>query len=160
MLSWWREGGAEPAAAGNDAATVDRIVVRKSVRRMDLLAGARVVRSYSVALGFAPAGPKEREGDGRTPEGIYRIAGRNPQSLYHLSLRISYPGPEDVAAAAARGEDPGGDIMIHGWPNAVRDSGHPIPQGDWTLGCVAVSNAEIEEIWRLVADGTAVEIRP
>ena len=134
---------------------VTRVVVNKGRREMLLLSGESVVRQYRVALGRDPLGHKEREGDGRTPEGRYTIDRRNPKSAYHLSLHISYPGDADRERAAAMGVDPGGDIMIHGMPNSGDDR-----QGDWTQGCIAVTDAEIEEIWSLVADGTPIEIRP
>jgi murein L,D-transpeptidase YafK len=137
---------------------VDRIVVEKSQRRMDLMSGETVVRSYQIALGSAPEGDKLQEGDGRTPEGRYVIEGRNPSSAFHLSLKISYPDAADRAAAAARNVSPGGDIFIHGAPNWWLLPGQP--PGDWTRGCIAVTKAEIEEIWRLVPDGTPVEVRP
>jgi murein L,D-transpeptidase YafK len=141
-----------------EASAIDRIIVEKSQRRMDLMSGDTVVRSYVIALGFAPEGDKQQQGDGKTPEGKYVIEGRNPSSAFHLSLKISYPDAADRAAAAARGVAPGGDIFIHGAPNWWLAPGQP--PGDWTLGCVAVTKAEIEEIWRLVPDGTRVEIRP
>jgi len=144
------------AAAGEDA--VDRIVVAKSQRRMDLMSGDTVVRSYQIALGSAPEGDKRQQGDGKTPEGKYVIEGRNRASAFHLSLKISYPDATDRAEAAARNVSPGGDIFIHGAPNGWMLPGQP--PGDWTLGCIAVTKAEIEEIWRLVPDGTPVEIRP
>lgn len=140
-------------------AAVDRIVVEKGARRMTLYDGAVPVATYRVALGFAPVGDKRREGDGRTPEGVYRIDGKNAHSRFHLSLRLSYPDAEDRRAARARGLSPGGDIFIHGTPG--RDA--PYPAGaripDWTLGCIAVTNDEIEEVWRHVSVGTRVEIR-
>lgn len=136
----------------------DRIVVEKSQRRMDLMSGETVVRSHEIALGSAPEGDKQQEGDGKTPEGRYVIEGRNPSSAFHLSLTISYPDAADRAAAAARNVSPGGDIFIHGAPNWWMLAGQP--PGDWTRGCIAVTKAEIEEIWRLVLDGTPVEIRP
>jgi murein L,D-transpeptidase YafK len=145
-------------AAEVEASAVDRIVVDKSERRMNLMAGGTVVRSYEVALGSAPEGDKQQEGDGKTPEGSYTIEGRNPTSAFHLSLKISYPDAADHAAAAARGVAPGGDIFIHGAPNWWLLPGQP--PGDWTRGCIAVTKSEIEEIWRLVPDGTPVEIRP
>jgi murein L,D-transpeptidase YafK len=138
--------------------TVDRIVVEKAQRRMDLISGDTVVRSYEIALGSAPEGHKQQEGDGKTPEGKYVIEGRNPTSAFHLSLKISYPDAADRATAAARNVSPGGDIFIHGAPNWWLLPGQP--PGDWTRGCIAVTKAEIEEIWRLVPDGTPVEIRP
>ncbi|HNB27700.1 MAG TPA: L,D-transpeptidase family protein [Alphaproteobacteria bacterium] len=137
---------------------VDRIVIEKSARRLSLQAGGETIKSYSIALGSAPVGHKQQEGDGRTPEGTYVISGRNPDSAFHRSLKISYPNAADRAAAAARGVSPGGDIFIHGTPNWWVLPGQP--PGDWTRGCVAVTDTEIEEIWRLVADGTPVEIRP
>ena len=143
-------------AAAEDA--VDRIVVEKSQRRMDLMSGQTVVRSYQIALGSAPEGDKRQEGDGKTPEGKYVIEGRNSASAFHLSLKISYPDATDRAEATARNVSPGGDIFIHGAPNWWLLSGQP--PGDWTRGCIAVTKAEIEEIWRLVPDGTPVEIRP
>jgi murein L,D-transpeptidase YafK len=146
-----------PAAAADEHA-VDRVVIEKLQRRMDLMSGDQVVRSYDIALGSAPAGDKQQEGDGRTPEGKYVIEGRNAASSFHLSLKISYPDEADRTAAAARGVSPGGDIFIHGAPTWWVLPGQP--PGDWTRGCIAVTKAEIEEIWRLVPDGTPVEIRP
>jgi len=132
---------------------IDRVVVHKSRREMVLLCGESVVRSYRVALGRDPLGHKEREGDGRTPEGRYIIDRRNPNSKYHLSLHVSYPNDADVEQARAAGVDPGGDIMIHGVkPGVVH------PDHDWTQGCIAVTDAEVDEIWDLVADGTPIEI--
>jgi len=133
---------------------VDRLVVHKGRREMLLLSGESVVRSYRIALGREPAGHKEREGDGRTPEGRYTIDGRNPKSKYHLALHISYPSPVDVERAKELGCDPGGDIMIHGVKAGVAH-----PESDWTQGCIAVTDTEMDEIWRLVPDGTPVEIR-
>ena len=133
---------------------VDRVAVNKARREMLLLSGESVVRSYRIALGPDPLGHKQQEGDGRTPEGRYTIDRRNPKSKYHLSLHISYPNETDHARAAAAGVSPGGDIMIHGLKPGV-----PHPE-DWTQGCIAVTNAEMEEIWGLVADGTPVEINP
>jgi len=139
-------------------ADVDRIVVTKAERKLRLFDGETLVRAYDIHLGSAPEGRKQVEGDGRTPEGLYRISGRNPASSYTLSLRISYPEPWDLAAAMKRGLSPGGDIMIHGQPNALPD-GVTLPW-DWTAGCIAVSNDAIREIWSLVPDGTTIEIRP
>jgi murein L,D-transpeptidase YafK len=138
--------------------TADRIVVDKSARQMSLIQDGRTLRTYRIALGFAPAGDKTRQGDGRTPEGLFRIAVRNDASRYHLSLGIDYPQPEDRARAAAGSYDPGGDIMIHGQPNALPDG--MVIKGDWTAGCIAVSNAEMREIWAATGPETVVEIRP
>ena len=132
----------------------DRIVVNKGRREMLLLRGNTILRSYRVALGRDPVGHKQREGDGRTPEGRYRIDRRNPKSAYHLALHISYPNQADVERAQAAGVPPGGDIMIHG----LKD-GEP-REGDWTQGCIAVTNREMDEIWALVPDGTEIEIEP
>jgi len=132
----------------------DLVIVHKGRREMLLLRGASLLRSYRIALGSAPVGHKQREGDGRTPEGGYTIDRRNPRSQYHLSLHISYPNPADRARAAELGVDPGGDIMIHGLKDGIR------PEGDWTHGCIAVTDREMDEIWALVPDGTPIRIEP
>jgi murein L,D-transpeptidase YafK len=132
----------------------DRIVVNKSRREMLLLSGDSVLRSYRIALGPNPAGHKVHEGDGRTPEGRYVIDWRNPRSRYHLSLHICYPNKADIERARAAGVAPGGDIMIHG-----QKDGHG-GEGDWTQGCIAIANAEMDEVWALVSDGTPIEIYP
>lgn len=137
---------------------IERIVVEKSARRMALIQNGMVVRQYTIALGFTPEGSKERQGDGRTPEGVYHIDRRNAGSAFHLSLGLDYPQPQDRARAAAGGYDPGGDIMIHGQPNGLAELA--VLKGDWTAGCIAVSNAEMREIWAATATGTPVEIRP
>jgi murein L,D-transpeptidase YafK len=135
----------------------DLIVVHKQQRIMKLLSGGDLIRQYPIALGFDPQGPKRREGDGRTPEGAYRIDWRNPDSAFHLSLHIDYPRQADMPAAGSP-IDPGGDIMIHGLPNGFTADRIGHPSTDWTNGCIAVSDAQIEEIWHLVDDGTAVLI--
>lgn len=135
---------------------IDLIEVDKSERRMTVYRDGVALRSYDIALGFSPDGDKSRQGDGRTPEGRFLINRRNPQSKFHLSLGLDYPHPEDVQYAAANGFSPGGDIFIHGQPN-----GFPgIRRGDWTAGCIAVTNYEMEEIWRVADLGTQVVIRP
>ncbi|TXH99205.1 MAG: hypothetical protein E6Q73_10730 [Pseudorhodobacter sp.] len=138
--------------------TVDRIVVEKSARVMRLVQDGQTVREYRIALGFSPLGDKARQGDGRTPEGVFRINRRNDRSAYHLSLGLDYPQPEDRARAKAGGFDPGGDIMIHGQPNSMPDE--MVLKGDWTAGCIAVSNAEIREIWAVTDTDTLIEVRP
>lgn len=138
----------------------DRILVRKALREMVLFRGGQPLKTYEIALGRGEPGPKRREGDNRTPEGTYRIDGRNPRSAYHLALHVSYPAPADVVAAKSRGEPPGGDIMVHGIRNGLGWLGTLHRRVDWTAGCVAVTDAEIEEIWRAVPDGTPIEIRP
>ena len=137
---------------------IERIVVHKAARRMELYAGGKLVHVMTgVGLGDAPAGQKRFEGDEKTPEGRYTIDYRNPQSSYHLSLRISYPDAAASAYAAAQGRSPGGEIYIHGQPNWLALGRLP---GDWTEGCIAVSNREIEALWRAVGVGTAVEVTP
>ncbi|MCJ2082528.1 murein L,D-transpeptidase family protein [Methylobacterium sp. J-090] len=138
----------------------DRILVEKAARRLTLLREGRVLATYPVSLGFSPIGQKAREGDGRTPEGIYAIAYRNPRSVAHLSLKVSYPTPEQAAEAAAEGREPGGDIMIHGVFNGFSWVGPLHQLVDWTNGCVGVTNAEMEAIYARVDVGTPVEIRP
>ncbi len=145
----------EMAPAGQQA---DLVRVVKSERRMDLIREGAVIASYEVSLGAAPEGHKAREGDERTPEGRYVIDWQNPNSVAHLSLHISYPAEADRARAAAAGEDPGGDIMIHGLPNGWGWLGGLHLMWDWTDGCIAVTNAEMKEIWSLVPPGTPIEI--
>ena len=137
---------------------IDRIVVEKAARRMQLMQDGRVVRTYRVALGFTPEGDKRRQGDGKTPEGEFRINRRNDQSAFHLSLGLDYPHEDDLQRAAAAGHDAGGDIFIHGQPNAI-DDGFRL-RGDWTNGCIAVTNREMREIWEVTPMGTTVEIGP
>lgn len=137
---------------------VDLILVEKSARRLTLFQNGQPVRVWSVALGFAPKGDKARQGDGRTPEGTFRIDRRNDRSAFHLSLGLDYPHPDDVARATQAGYSPGGDIMIHGQPNAVPEP-LQVP-GDWTAGCIALTNAQMREIWDHTPIGTKVEIRP
>jgi murein L,D-transpeptidase YafK len=138
----------------------DRIVIQKNSRAMTLYRGTEAIKTYRIALGGNPVGHKEFEGDQKTPEGIYSISGRNPKSSYHLSLRISYPNEADIAHAQALEKSPGGDIMIHGQPNGYTATGEALQLTDWTAGCLAVTDSEIEEIWRVIPDGTPVEIRP
>jgi murein L,D-transpeptidase YafK len=144
------------------AATVqaDKIVILKSARTMTLLSGAKTLRTYKIALGSVPVGPKRVEGDHKTPEGDYRIDAKNSHSQFHLSLHISYPSAADQERARAIGARPGGAIMIHGLARPFAYLGSLHRQTDWTDGCVAVTNAEIDEIWKLVPVGTKVEIRP
>lgn len=158
-------GGALAYSRGSDqpplpsAALADRIVVEKAARRLTLYAAAKPLKTYRVAIGWGNPGQKNREGDGRTPEGSYRITGRNPDSVAHRSLRVSYPEPQQVLAAAAEGVRPGGDIMIHGIMNGWGWIGRLHRLVNWTDGCVAVTDREMDELWRAVPDGTPVEIR-
>jgi murein L,D-transpeptidase YafK len=137
---------------------VDKIIIEKSARRMLLLRDGQTLREYPIALGFAPEGDKLRQGDGRTPVGTFRVDRRNDASTYHLSLGLDYPQPDDRARAAQGGYDPGGDIMIHGQPNSLPDNA--MVRGDWTAGCIAVTNAQMREIWEVTQMGTIVEVRP
>ncbi|KNG93678.1 L,D-transpeptidase family protein [Pseudaestuariivita atlantica] len=140
---------------------VTRILVYKDTRRMYLLSGSETLRSYDVQLGFTARGHKQFEGDGKTPEGDYLIDRRNPKSAFHLSLGISYPNAEDRAYAASQGKSPGGDIFIHGRPNARVDWRRAKKRGeDWTAGCISVKNREIEEIYAMVKNGTVISIYP
>ncbi|MFD3188875.1 murein L,D-transpeptidase family protein [Sedimentitalea sp. HM32M-2] len=134
---------------------VTSVVVNKGARRMYLLHNQDILKAYNFDLGFAPVGAKQIEGDGRTPEGTYLIDRRNPRSAYHLSVGISYPNARDIAQARAMGKKPGGDIFIHGQPNRTKAKGR-----DWTAGCIAVQNHEIEEIYAMVRDGTVITLRP
>lgn len=140
-------------------ARADSILIDKTAHRMTLFRNGQPLRSYAVSLGRGGLDAKTREGDNRTPEGMYRIDGRNPQSAFHLSLHISYPDDRDIAAAMGRGEKPGSDIMIHGLRNGLGWFGIVHRWVDWTAGCIAVTDAEMEEVWRVVPDGAPVEIR-
>lgn len=137
---------------------IDRIVIDKSDRILSVWRAGKQLKTYSVALGFAPTGDKSRQGDGMTPEGLFRIDRRNDRSAYHLSLGIDYPQADDTSRARAAGVDPGGDIFIHGQPNQRPDG--EVLAGDWTAGCIALSDDQIREIWDAAPAGTVVEIRP
>lgn len=138
----------------------DSVLILKKDHVLELLAEGKIIRSYKVALGRGGLAPKQRAGDGRTPEGRYTIDSRNAASEYHLALHISYPNAEDRKRAAALGVSPGGAIMIHGLPKGKEWIGAAHRLYDWTLGCVAVTDEEIDEVWELVPVGTPVEIRP
>lgn len=142
-----------------DPGPVDLIRIDKSAHRMAVFREGRLIREFRVALGRGGLGPKRQQGDGRVPEGSYRITAHNPNSAYHLSLRIGYPTAEQVADAARRGVNAGGDIMIHGLPNERGWIGSRHTRFDWTEGCIAVTNREIEWLYNTVKVGTAVEIR-
>jgi murein L,D-transpeptidase YafK len=140
------------------SATADKVVVLKSYRRLLLMKGDEVLKSYIVSLGADPVGPKVRQGDNRTPEGIYALDRHNVHSHYYRSIHISYPNADDLVRAKKLGVPPGSELYIHGLPNGFH--GHSEALGDWTEGCIAVTNAEMDEIWRAVADGTPIEIKP
>jgi murein L,D-transpeptidase YafK len=139
---------------------IDRIVVEKSARKLSIFAGDKQLKSYRVALARNPIGAKEEEGDMKTPEGLYWIDWRNPESDYHLSLHVSYPSEEDNARAAKRGVNAGFDIMVHGIRNGGGWIGAFHRTHDWTAGCIALSDEEIEELYRVTPDWTPIEIRP
>lgn len=141
-------------------ARADRVVVVKSERTLTLLGKGASLKRYRIALGHQPTGAKQEQGDGRTPEGSYRIDARNPGSGYHLALHISYPDAGDRYRARQSGVSPGGDIMIHGIRNGYGWIGRLHHLADWTNGCIAVTDQEIEEIWRAVPNGTQIDIRP
>jgi murein L,D-transpeptidase YafK len=138
----------------------DKVVVWKGERRLELLRSGKVIKTYRVALGGSPVGPKLQQGDQKTPEGSYTIDSRNPHSQFHKSLHISYPNAKDLAQARKRKVQPGGDIFIHGLGKKFGYVGKQHTLNDWTLGCIAVTNEEIEEIWKLVPNGTPIEIHP
>lgn len=140
--------------------SIDKILIQKKDRRLMLLSKGEVLKAYKIALGGDPGGAKERQGDNKTPEGTYVIESRNTNSRYHLSLRISYPNERDKKRARELGVSPGGDIMIHGIKNGFSWVGDAHAAVDWTKGCIAVTDDEIEEIARVVPNGTVVEIRP
>ena len=154
---------AQPATHYAEPAVVlpfraDYVLVDKSDRSLTLFNQGTALKTYtSLQFGDAPIGHKHFQGDERTPEGLYTIHTRNPNSAYHLSLRVSYPNANDRAFAAKYGRSPGGDIFLHGQPNGLTSGRVP---GDWTDGCIAFSNDEIEELWEAIADGTPIEIRP
>jgi len=138
----------------------DKILIEKKERRLTLISKGKVLKTYKIALGGNPNGPKERQGDNKTPEGTYVIDSRNKDSRYHLSLHISYPNEKDKKRAKELGVSPGGDVMIHGVKNGFSWVGDFHTEADWTKGCIAVTDEEIEEIEKLAPNGTIVEIRP
>jgi len=139
---------------------IDRILVEKSARRLSIFSDGKKLKTYRVALGRNSVGAKEQEGDMKTPEGFYWIDWRNPESDYHLSLHISYPSDQDNARAAERGVNAGFDIMIHGITNGGGWIGAFHRRHDWTAGCIAMTDEEIEELYRVTPDWTPIEIRP
>jgi murein L,D-transpeptidase YafK len=144
----------------NLTSTADRVIVYKSERKLQLLSQGKQVKSYKIALGGAPIGPKTRQGDHRTPEGLYVLDSRNANSHYYKAFHISYPSSRDIATARKLGVSPGGDIMLHGLPKNYAWVGKAHSVHDWTDGCIAVSDEEMDEIWKLVRTGTPIEIKP
>jgi len=149
-----------PMVGLKSAITADSIVVEKSKHTLTLYQAGFPVRTYDVALGKQPTGDKIKIGDNRTPEGLFRIDFKNPQSKFHMALHISYPDAAHLQRANALGVAPGGDIMIHGLPPAFKSYGAAHRESDWTEGCIAVTDEEIEEIWRAVPQGAPIQIKP
>jgi len=139
---------------------VDELVVYKHDHKLVLFSRGKQVKSYRVALGGDPVGPKTRQGDHRTPEGSYVLDSRNPNSQFYKAFHISYPNSKDIATAKTLGVSPGGDIMLHGLPKEYAWVGKEHTRHDWTDGCIAVTNAEMDELWKLVPVGTPIKIKP
>ena len=149
-----------PGLLAADLPVADSVLVKKEERKLYLMRDGTAYRSYAIVLGASPEGHKQQEGDQRTPEGSYLIDWKNAKSAYHLSLHISYPNQQDRSLADARSVSPGGMIMIHGQPNGFGWLSRLLQLRDWTDGCIAVTNIEMEEIWRAVGDGTPILIQP
>jgi murein L,D-transpeptidase YafK len=139
---------------------IDKIVVKKSERRMEVYSGGQLIKSYRISLGRNPKGGKEFEGDKRTPEGHYTINDKNPNSAYHKNLGVSYPNPGDIEEARKRNLNPGGDIKIHGIRNGFGFIGKFQRMLDWTAGCIALTNDEMDELYDRVDIGTPITIEP
>ena len=152
--------GSDALRANEKPSSPDKLVVFKSKRLLVLMKGDEKLKEYKVALGGNPLGPKVREGDHKTPEGLYVLDRRNPRSKFYKSIHISYPDARDRERALKLGVPPGGDIMIHGLPNGFGWLGSMHRARDWTDGCIAVTDQEMDEIWQAVADGTPIEIQP
>lgn len=154
------DAGAGETGAAATPLLADRVVVRKSERRLYLMHGTSVLRTYRVALGLNPVGPKEQEGDSRTPEGHYQLTRRNPRSEYFLSIQVSYPNDRDLQRAHRNRLTPGGAIMIHGLPNELRREPTYYEKRDWTDGCIAVSDSDMLEIWLMTPQDVPIDILP
>jgi murein L,D-transpeptidase YafK len=157
LMSCGLSGGQSAAASVLHA---DRVVVLKKEHMLQLLSRGQAIKTYKVALGGNPVGPKARQGDHKTPEGVYVLDFRNAHSQFYKSIHISYPSEHERAEARKRGFSPGGDVFVHGLPNGYGAVGTAHRLKDWTDGCIAVTDKEIDEIWRAVPDGTPIEIRP
>jgi murein L,D-transpeptidase YafK len=156
----WALAATMPVLADPAAEPPDHILVLKSERKLLVMAGSEVVRSMDISLGLMPDGPKQREGDFRTPEGNYFIEAKNKNSDFFLSLKVSYPNSHDQSLARDLGVDPGGQIMIHGLPNEPKYAEAMYIGWDWTDGCIAVSNSDMVDLWRLISVAMPIEIRP
>lgn len=152
--------GMAPALPAAEIQTAERVLIKKSERKLYLYKGDDVLRAMDIALGLAPVGDKQAEGDFRTPEGDYLLTERNPASDFFLSILISYPNAQDEYAARVRGVDPGGQIMIHGQPNEPKHSDTYYRLTDWTEGCIALSNADMVDFWLMTLPNTPVRILP
>jgi murein L,D-transpeptidase YafK len=155
--AFWAHPRIDPFPAGT---TADRLVVEKAAHKLSVYSHGVLLRTYQVSLGRAGLDAKQREGDQRTPEGRYLIDRHNPSSGFHKALHVSYPSQADIARARAGGYPPGGDIMIHGIRNGLGWLGRAHLLSDWTAGCVAVTNEEIDDLYQIVRDGTPIELRP
>lgn len=142
------------------APVVDKVLVEKSKNKMYLLDGNKTIRTYNISLGGNPIGHKQQEGDMRTPEGEYLLIYKNNKSKFYRSITVSYPDEDDIKRAMARGVNPGGDIVIHGFPNELGNVTGPYEPLNWTEGCIAVRNHEMDELFNLIALNTPIEIRP
>lgn len=152
--------GISETAVSSELPMADRVVVRKSERTLALLYRNAILREYPVHLGLQPEGPKQTEGDFRTPEGHYQLGRRNPQSSFFLSVQVSYPNAQDLARAQRKGIKPGGAIMVHGLPNAPSKSAEYYQRFDWTDGCIALSNSDMVEFWLMTRSDIPIDILP
>ena len=140
---------------------INYVVVRKQDRKLDLYAGSKIIKSYNIALGQQPIGQKFQEGDSRTPEGIYSLDWRNPNSRFFRSIHVDYPNEKQMKEAKAKGINPGGEIMIHGQPSDWDERIElTFRKKDWTEGCIALENQDMMEVWNLVEDNTVIHIKP
>lgn len=160
LVLGWAAAESRQAPGALAPAMADRVLIEKSQRRLTLYRAGVPIRSYRVALGSQPRGAKTVAGDGRTPEGLYTIDWHKADSGYHRALHVSYPNAQDRARAATLGASPGGDIMIHGMRNGLGWLGPLHRLKDWTRGCIALTDAEVDEVAAAVPDGTTLEIRP
>lgn len=160
VFAWLLLSGCVFAQAAAKPLQADKVLVLKKERTLQLLNQGKVIKSYKVALGGDPVGPKAEQGDHKTPEGLYVLDARNAHSQFYKSIHISYPSASERAAARRKGVSPGGDVFVHGLPNGYGWVGAGHRAKDWTDGCIAVTDQEIDEIWLAVADGTPIEIRP
>jgi murein L,D-transpeptidase YafK len=152
--------GLPPTALATDFPIAEKVLVEKQKRKLHLIRDGKPFRSFDIALGMAPVGDKQEEGDSKTPEGLYRLDARNPASAFFLSIRVSYPNADDMRQARDKGVPPGGQIMIHGQPNEPTYSPAYYRSTDWTDGCIAVSNSDMIDIWLMTPDNVPIEIRP